>query len=358
MENLVLTRHRLKLFVIFLIALSLVAGLIAKSQLDQIKQTLFESAMAENQGEGFNLIISEMSQAGAYVEAQTETGSIDRAQGYRYIIRQMAQWQSLFMTDFNADFPSISRCPSRMCKYGFDNPDTVYLLIHPLSPKHQYRLKIKPGSLAYTTYQLFGISGGGGFQTGGTIESQDIAANELGKFELLLSVSNPENHPNFLQIPSGRGGQLVIRQLIRDWNKETENAYSLEVVPGDEERLHSPTILDMNRFDRRAVGLARFFADRVKGYREILAAAPVNQLPQGRGGTGVGDGGFPTNFTSQMRYEIEEGQALLIEIPKVEVVYSNIQLGSLWGSRWFIPLAPFLSMIFRRIWMTMASTDM
>lgn len=331
MQQSFMMRHRLKLFIACLVVVCALGGLIATSKLDAIKKDLFESMLAENQGAGFGRLVSVLSEAGAYVEAQTEPGSEDRAQGYRYAMRQMAQWQSLFMTDGNSRAPSMSRCPSRMCKYGFDNPDTVYLMVHPISPDTRYLLKGRAGTLAYTTYQVFGIAGAGGFQTGGSLETADIVMPEGGRFEILISVDNPENHPNHITIPQGRGGQLVIRQLMRDWNTETENAYTLEVLPAQSDVPHPPKPLTLDMYDRRAFGLAQFVANSVKGYREILAASPVNELPKGTGGSGVGDGGFPTNYTAQMRYEIGEDEALLIEVPKVDVVYSNIQLGSAWG---------------------------
>lgn len=324
-------RHRLKLFILLLVVAGTVGGVIVKTKLDDIKMQIFDTALAENQGAGFSRVVSAMSEAGAYVDAKTEPGSIDQAQGYRYVLRQAAQWQTLFMADMNADAPSISRCPSRMCKYGFDNPDTVYQMINPISPKNQYILKGRRGTSAYTTYQVFGISGASGFQTGGTLEGGDIEAGEDGSFEILISRDNPGGHPNHIAIPDGRGGQVVIRQLMRDWNTETENTYALEIITPDPKVPSPPRTLDLQMFDRRAIAFSQFLADRVKGYREILENEPVNELAKGRGGSGVGDGGFPTNFTSQMRYSVKDGEALLIEIPHVDVVYSNIQLGSLWG---------------------------
>ena len=322
-------RHRLKLFIGVLLGVTFAGGLVAKSRLDAIKMEIFDSALAENEGAGYGLITGTFSQLGAIVEAKTKPGSIDRAQGYRYALRQIAQWQSLFFTDFNGHSPSISRCPSRLCKYGFDNPDTTYLLIGPLSRQNQYLLKGRKGTNAYTTYQVFGIGGADGFGTGGTLEDRQIKMSANGEFEILIGASNPDDHVNFLQLPEGRSAQLVIRQLMRDWNTEKENAFEINVLPPDPDAPNPPRPLTQEAFDRRAVGYARFIKAQFTEWRDRIMNAPVNEIEHGKADRA--DGGFPSNFTSYMRYELKDDEALIIEVPQVDVVYSNIQMSSLWA---------------------------
>ena len=328
-------RHRLKLFISGLVIFAGIGGFLAKSHVDDIKMSVFDSAIMENEGKGYSLTSGMFSRLGAIVEAKTEPGSVDRAQGYRYALRQIAQWQTIFFTDFNGGSPTISRCPSRMCKYGFDNPDTAYLLIGPLSQQYEYKLIGQKGTVAYATYQVFGIGGEDGFGTGGTLEDADIKYDSDGDFEILIASSNPNDEANFIELPQGRGAQLVIRQLVRDWNSERENAYSLEVFSPDPNKPDPPQALTQGAFDRRAVGYSRFVEGQFAAWRDRIMNAPVNEIEHGKADRA--DGGFPSNYTSYMRYELADDEVLILEVPAVDVVYSNIQLASLWAESLVYP---------------------
>lgn len=321
MEQSLILRHRLKLFIGCLLLAGLIGGLFAKSKMNALLNTV----VAENEGVGFGMMNATLSELGAIVEAETELGSTDRAEGYRYALRQAAQWQALFYTEFNDSMPSISRCPSRPCKYGFDNPDTVYVMIGPLSASHNYLLTGQVGTVPYTTYQVFGIGTGKGFATGGTLEDNQINYNEDGSFEILIATQNPDGHPNFIEMPEGRGGQLLIRQLVRDWNKDTENAYRIEAIG----EFKTPNILSQAAFDKRSIGMTRFLKGQFMEWRNRIKTAPANTIEHGKADRA--DGGFPTNFTSYGRYKLKDGQVLILEVPKIDIVYGNIQMSNLWA---------------------------
>lgn len=318
-----LRRRRL---LVFIAATSIFAALFVKA----IPKFLVDTVVQSNEGVGYSAIVAALSEAGAYVDEQTEPGSIDRAQGYRYALRRVAQYADLFFTDHNSATPTPSRCPTLLCKYGFDNPDTVYLAFNPLDGRNSYRLKGRLGAVSYTTYQIFQI-GPNGFNGGASKESDQLILEPDGRFEILLAAENPDNHPNFMRLAPEGAGQLVIRQLFKDWNMETETAYEIEALLPDGVTSAPPPVLSTEMFDRRAIGFAMLIKNNMRRYREILADAPVNTLPQSKGQAGVDDGGFPTNFTTQMRYELQPGEAILIEVDATDAVYSNIQLGTLWG---------------------------
>ena len=127
-------------------------------------------------------------------------------------------------------------------------------------------------------------------------------------------------------MPKDRGGQLLIRQLMRDWNNDTENAYAIEVLTEDSK---SPNILSQQAFDRRTVGMTQFIKSQFLEWRNRIKNAPVNQIEHGKADRA--DGGFPTNFTSYGRYELAPGQALILEVPQIDIVYGNIQMSNLWA---------------------------
>lgn len=317
-------KHRLKLFILLL----LVAGFLVVKVMPSL---IFNTVLSANEGIGYASVVSALSKAGAYIDANTEPDSIDRAQGYRYALRRIEQWNSVFLGDNDARTPTLSRCPTRLCKYGFDNPDAVYQIVGPVSSKYQYRVFGQKGNVSYITYQLFNI-GPDGFGTSDTMESDTLIYDEDGHYEIFLGEENRENYPNFMQLPAqGGAGQLVIRLLIKDWNNEIEPTLNVEVLGLDEDVPASSTPLNMKTFDPRALGLGRIIENNIKAWREKIMNAPANALLTPTAAKSGGSGGFITNHTAVMRFEVQPDEAVLIEIPKTDAVYSNIQLSNMWG---------------------------
>ena len=78
-------------------------------------------------------------------------------------------------------------------------------------------------------------------------------------------------------------------------------------------------------FDPRAFGLGRIIENNIKAWREKIMNAPANSMPMPTAAKSGGSG-FITNHTAVMRFEVEPDEAVLIEVQKADVVYSNIQL--------------------------------
>lgn len=285
------------------------------------------SAQAD-QPSGYDAVIEAMREAGRYVEEQTEPGSIDRAQGYRFALRRIEMLNAWFLDERDGWHPTLDRCPTKYCKYGFDNPDAVYNMIKPLDPRLSYRITGNRGTVPYITFQLFSVAEGM-FNSAGTLELDAMEIDEAGNFEILVAVENPDERPNFIRMAPGRPAQLLVRQMLNDWNTVREASLKIEVADADPASAMAVPLLDMPSFDQRARGMARTITAHMKIYREMLTGAVPNRFEQAYIPTQ--DGGFPTNFTNQMAYEVGPDEAVVIEIPKVDVVFGNIQLGTLWG---------------------------
>lgn len=284
-----------------------------------------EAAQPES---GYDAVIDALREAGRYVEAQTEPGSIDRAEGYRYALRRVEMLNGWFLDVRNGWHPTIDRCPTKYCKYGFDNPDAVYNMIKPLDPRHAYRIRGNRGTVPYITFQLFSVADGL-FHSAGTLELGDMKTDAKGNFDILVATDNPGNAPNFIRMAPGRPAQLLVRQMLNDWNKDREASLSVEVVDNGPPQVHPAALVEMPAFDVRARAMARTLMAQMRIYREMLTTETPNQFKLAYIPTQ--DGGFPTNFTNQMTYEVGPDEAVVIAIPKVDVVFGNIQMGTLWG---------------------------
>ena len=287
-----------------------------------------QPAQAQDADAGFDAVIKALRDLGDQVKAQTEPGSVDRAQGYRFVLRRLEMHNDAFLPENDAWHPVIDRCPTKLCKYGFDNPDAIYNMVKPLDPALTYRLKGNRGTVPYITFQQFSM-GGGRFNTGGQLESKDLVLDAKGNFEIVLGPQNTGNHPNFIQMAPGQSSQLLIRQMMGNWLTDTEASLAIEVIDPAPGTPRSAPVLDMARFEAGAKALAQFIAQTGPLYRKIILAEPVNQFEAAY--EQIDDGGFPTNFKNTMQYDVGADEAVLIEIPAVEAAWHNIQLGTLWG---------------------------
>jgi len=287
-----------------------------------------QPAHAQEADAGFDAVIKALRELGDQVKASTEPGSVDRAQGYRYVLRRLEMHNDAFLPETDAWHPTIDRCPTKLCKYGFDNPDAIYNMVKPLDPRLTYRLRGNRGTVPYITFQQFSM-GGGRFNTGGQLESKDLVLDAKGNFEIVLGPENTGNHPNFIRMAAGQSSQLLIRQMMGDWLTDKEASLAIEVVDPAPGTPRSAPVLSAAEFEAGAQALARFIAMTGPLYRKIILAEPVNQFEAAY--EQVDDGGFPTNFKNTMQYEVGADEAVLIEIPAVEAAWHNIQLGTLWG---------------------------
>jgi hypothetical protein len=287
-----------------------------------------QPAQAQDADAGFDAVIKALRDLGDQVKAQTEPGSVDRAQGYRFVLRRLEMHNEAFLPESDAWHPVIDRCPTKLCKYGFDNPDAVYNMVKPLDPALTYRLTGNRGTVPYITFQQFSI-GGGRFNTGGQLESKDLVLDARGNFEVVLGPENTGNHSNFIKMAPGQSSQLLIRQMMGDWQTDTEASLAIEVVDPAPGTPRSAPVLTTADFEAGAQALARFIGATGPLYRKIILAEPVNKFDAAY--EQIDDGGFPTNFKNTMQYEVGADEAVLIEIPAVEAAWHNIQLGTLWG---------------------------
>jgi len=275
-------------------------------------------------------VFSELIAASDYVESETEAGSIDHAQGQRFLLRIIERNLSLMMDDHNGYTPTIARCPSQLCKYGFDNPDTTYVGIGPLKGDLNYRISGTRGNVAYITYQIFNI-GPGGFKTGDQMESSNLVVNEYDHYEIYLGPENTENHSNFLELPDNGNARLIIRQLHNDWNAEVEQSLEIEVLDKESTPASAPVFND-KMMGRRGLAMGMMVKNNISNFRDIiLNDFELNAVTKPSAGSIGGGGGFPSNITAAGRYELDEDQALIIEVDDVPVIYNNIQLANLWG---------------------------
>lgn len=256
--------------------------------------------------------------------------SLYRAEGYRWVIRWGTNLQASYWgNESNPGHPVISRCPTQLCKLGWDNPDYTYISVGPLSPEYTYRVF---GNRNDARLMLFQIMNHGGFGGGDIGSSESLKVDANGNWEIYLSASKPARSVNWLRLDE-RSGKLLVRNIFGDWN-EREPSIQVEVVSGPDT---PPPSLTPDTFSQNGLSIARQLEGAVSNFIGIFQAQKLHEFPTPCTGVLTNCeqnnekiGGFRDILYTVARYHVPEGKALIISVPAAQARYRNIQLGNVW----------------------------
>ena len=247
----------------------------------------------------------------------------DRAEGLRYVTRLARHF--LKSTIEEAD-PRAAILSTESPKIGLDNPDYVYCGAR-LSDRFEYRIRGRMGDASLLGIGAF--SGGLGTPEG-LVRDSYLTSDELelapdGSFE--IAVSREERPGNWLPMTE-RTNSLNIRQTLLERHRQTPAPIELVRVDGGE----PPRPLDPERFlDGLAragamvagvvgqfLGWTRSFQEHVHEIRPIDPA--LLRVAQGD----------PNTQYFYSYWELDDGDAFVVELEPPECEYWNLQIGNHW----------------------------
>jgi hypothetical protein len=241
-----------------------------------------------------------------------------RAEGYRYVARLWALASQLYLEFSSSDHPTFFRYGDDVTTFGATNVDNQYLRAF-LDPAGSYRIS---GDVAGSKEILFSVQDGE-FIYGKTAVLAECSVHDLdvgddGQVELFLG--GPEREGNWL--PLGEDATYInIRQFIADWEHDTIAELVMErlddVGPSPSVTPQSvATALDaIARWVETSVPLWNSFATMVAG------ATPVNELSPPNKPTGGAD----NMLHGATQWQLEPGEALVIELELPEASYWSVQ---------------------------------
>lgn len=281
-------------------------------------------ARAQGSDDGWNAFLDALTAAGQTVRDNTPEGDGPvRAEGYRHLIRLVEFTEANFLDDADAAHPNVQRCPSKVCKIGFDSPDQVYVGIGPISDAYTYRVFGQRGTVDFISFQVFDNPYGGP----AWMDSDALQVKPDGSWELFLS---PTPHGGNWLATTASSTQLVIRMTFADWDTEVEGSVQVEVL--DDATTIPVAALGAADFASRAGRLATTLRATPALFQQLRADLyPVNDFadpdPEA---FGLRNAGLPTNVVSPAQYDLAADEALLVESAEVPVRFRNIQLGNRW----------------------------
>ena len=270
--------------------------------------------------ESFGQILLRMVELRQLVLQRTPEDGIERAEGFRQIMRQLAQATELHLDDHDFAHPKIGRCPSQNCKLGQDNPDNTYMAFQ-LSDAHSYRVFGQRNDAfgLFQTRTSVGLSES-------NLTTDDLIVAPDGSYQIFLSPDPPPGGAlaNWIQTtPDTR--QFLVRLYYDDWDRDIEPGLQIEVV-GDADGDQSVDPLTPDYFEERVDELVSYM-----NFFDIFASRPdtfpVNGITVPRP---PGPFGNPNVTNARGRWDLGEDEALILTREVSAARYINIQLSNLW----------------------------
>ncbi|MEZ5171338.1 MAG: DUF1214 domain-containing protein [Acidimicrobiia bacterium] len=252
----------------------------------------------------------------------------DRAEGWRYLTRLTRASLNFFLEVPDPEAPAFTRAVDETIKMGMDNPDNVYLAA-PVKGEFTYRLTGVRGTVHYLGFgtQAGGYGKTGSLDTTGYLEADDIEVDADGGFEIIASVEKPPDAVNWLKMaPETR--MIQIRQTRVDHENEVLAQVKIERIDGPSApRPPTPERIDkaLSEATMFVQGASQMFAAWTEDFRTV-----PNTLPRFPPETALAAGGDPNIAYYHGWFELDDGQALVIELDPPECDFWNVQLANYW----------------------------
>jgi hypothetical protein len=290
----------------------------------------------------------------------TAQGLVD---GYHYLLGFVSSGiERAFCED--PDYPYFRRAIQPLDKATIDNADALYLSAAIDGAKNyriRGRLAAGAGAKApqYIIFEAHSVYAGdtgslaelmpGGLAVTGLLDSPDMFVDDDGRFEILLGPQRPSGYRgNFIATATFDGTEtacfVIARVLFHDW--ENEVSPDLHIVQIGKEGTH-PAQVDPARSAENIRRVGTIVEYQMKFWNEFydvvleahgdkngdgVTLMPHNGLNEpALANLGMG-GGQSTNVYSGGVYELQEDEALVIEmIVPAEPAYMGAHLSNLWG---------------------------
>lgn len=248
----------------------------------------------------------------------------DDAAGMRHLMVLLAVGIDMALRIEPDPVPAVTRAKmDDIVTWGLECPDCVYLNAE-MRPGETYRLSGNRGTARYVGLQTMD-----GMAATANCLVDDLEMDADGNFELLLSAD--ERPGNWLPL-AGDHPVLTVRNFLYDWDTETPAALTIERVgtgagaaPADPA---PETLAPEVSVARQLYALGEFVHDNLKFFLDFGAMAPANGFipPADMSSMGAAAENRPVIG----RFELDPGQALIVEFEPPTGAYWSISLGNPW----------------------------
>jgi len=255
----------------------------------------------------------------------------DLLEGYQYLAGGiLATVHAAWATE--KTHPGFIQGTGPYTKMGLDNPDTLYFGTR-VNDDAEYVVTGTRGTTCDLSFQVLSGNYTDSNVPGSAsaFDDRDIDIDADGNFEVRFGpaggawAEKNAGRRNYFTLAPG-ASQLVVREVYSDWSQRRGTIRVERVdrrgVPFDP--------LTPEETAKRFARAGKALVSRVKTWLQFpewfYLKLPVNTMTEPR----LTPGGLATQFSSVGHYELADGQAMIITVPKSDAPYQGFQLGSMW----------------------------
>ncbi|MGI9294418.1 MAG: DUF1214 domain-containing protein [Pseudomonadales bacterium] len=269
-----------------------------------------------------------LKQAGDQVlRPATPNDALTRAEGFRYLSRLLRSGLERHVEFNNPDFPVLLLPAHETVKMGADNPDNLYQYAV-INGNKAYRMSGQRGTVHYISWTTSkgSYTSDGTMTETGFLDSNSIHCEPDGRFDIIVSVEKQSG--NWLPIEP-ESGALLIRQTFLDRCQEVPA--EITIAPLD--RNATPNPLKPADVEQGLIAAAHFVTQSASLFTDWTESflPKVNELPPADQDYCRSIGGDPNIFYYHSYWELEDDEALVIELEKVPDCETwNCQVDNYW----------------------------
>jgi hypothetical protein len=250
----------------------------------------------------------------------------DQAAGYRHLLVLLALGidEALRGSDPYDPFFAPANVDN-VLKWGMDCPDAAYTGAS-VRGDATYVVRGRRNTVRYLGFQVMG-----GMTNTGNVVADDLALDDDGRFELVLSATE---HPGNWMALDPSSSSLVVRQFFYDWTAERAAALSIECTERPEDTtagLDVPPPLDPAGVAAQLEALGAFVEASVDFWLDVEEggrAQGVNCFRQPAALTAMG--AAAENVSTWGSWSLGDDECLIIEVTPPDALYWSVSLGNYW----------------------------
>lgn len=249
----------------------------------------------------------------------------ERLEGYRVLGRIMALCSELTL-DVDPEVPRFFPMTTAMRQVGGPNPHGEYDLCA-LTPGCSYRVRGSRESVTYLGFQVMAGTGLTPRRHATYVSDGDLRLDDRGVFEFVLSTTDPGTGEHWVEIPDDASA-IVVRQYIVERDVERIATYEIHPIEpaGPVAELTDQALADqLSGFMWTAYKLLTL-------HRSVLPQllAEPNRLVTAEAAALGSENTTPDNLYMLGSFELDRGQALVLDIEPPDTRYWSVTLENVW----------------------------
>jgi len=255
------------------------------------------------------------------------TSEREASEGMRFLLRTLAMSQDV-SGDGYPQAPHFARMDTPRRKIGGDNPNAEYDNLA-WNGRYDYRITGNRGTLDHLSFTVLLRGANGRSRALGYVNERDLELDAKGDFTIWLTAKKPTAPGVWIKSEPG-DGSILVRQYVGDRAKEKLATYQVEVVG---RKPFDPLAPSTDAEVAHGIRLAQSALNglgRLHHYVKPGLGDSVNGFVRLNSDDFGADISSMDNLYLIGTYEIEEREALVVEVDRLDVRYWNFAIENPW----------------------------